>query len=133
MRVGRLAIVVETIASTEAHNFARKIVLAQAPAHDIECVDAVVAELAVAVLPVPMPLVMKAVRIKRPVVCGPFPKIVVDAGGHLRVGFFANAVALAIDDRARELHLPQFAGMQIIKCGSDSRGDAVLWAVHAYP
>ncbi|MEZ5365980.1 MAG: hypothetical protein R2748_27515 [Bryobacterales bacterium] len=52
------------------------------PAHDVELVDALVAELAVAVVPLPVPLVVQAQLRERAVGRGAFPEVVMDALGH---------------------------------------------------
>jgi len=56
-------------------------------------VDTLVADVAVAVVPVPMPLVMKAVRVEGPLRRGPEPEIVVCALGDGRVFFDPDRVA----------------------------------------
>src|SRR5262249_12452298 len=51
------------------------------PAGEIESMDAVVAYLAGAVIPVPVPLVMEPILIEGPLWCGTEPKAVIDALG----------------------------------------------------
>ena len=64
MRVGRLLIVLEVIPPAAAGDVNRK-VNAQAPAAKIERMHAVIAQLAVAVMPEPVPIVVDAIAHER--------------------------------------------------------------------
>ena len=68
----------------------RQAVLAQPPAGDVHLVDALVADVAVAVVPVPVPLVVEAVRVERPLGRGAEPEVVIDPFGHGRIGLVAD-------------------------------------------
>ena len=57
---------------------------AEAPARDVDFVDALVAEVAVAVVPEPVPVVVEAILGELASSARAEPQIVVDAGGHGR-------------------------------------------------
>ena len=80
--VGHFLVVVEDELAARRADGERRID-AQAPAGDVDAVDAVVAQLAGAPVPEPVPVVVKSVRVKRPVGRGPLPHRVVDAGGNV--------------------------------------------------
>ena len=79
--VGGFLLIVEGVFAAARGDLLRPID-AQSPAGDIQHVDAPVAQFAGAVVPEPMPVVMKAVRLEFPLRSGAEPKIVIDAGGH---------------------------------------------------
>src|ERR1700704_5619988 len=66
---------------------------AQAPACGIDLVNALIAQVAIAVVPHPMPVVMKPVGGEFVLRRRPLPEIVVDTGGDRLRGLGANGVA----------------------------------------
>src|SRR5262249_26236123 len=109
LRVWSLLIVVVEILAAAAGDALRR-VEPEDCAGDVEAVNAVVAQLARAVVPKPMPVVMEAVRIERPLGCRAKPEIVIDAIGYGAVRFFADGFAVAADPTPGERHLAELAG-----------------------
>src|ERR1019366_8402783 len=116
LRVGRLAVILVTDASADAERVTRQSGLTEKPARDIHLVNALVADVAVAVSPEPMPFVMhRAVlfgiaprgQYRR----GAAPHIVVDGGrNRLRAGGLADAVAPFVAQPARRDDLAEISG-----------------------
>ena len=79
LRVGGLAVVGVAEPAAGGHDGLGELVLAQAPAGDVHLVDALVAEVAVAVVPDPVPVVVEPVGVERPLGRGAEPEVVVDA------------------------------------------------------
>src|SRR5438552_1218357 len=71
--------------------------------------NAVVAQLPRAVVPVPMPVVMKAIGVEGPLRGRPQPKIVVDALRNCRVVLVADAGPVTRDPGAREGDLAELS------------------------
>src|SRR5215468_4761937 len=67
LRVGGLAVVDVAEATADAESRAAQLVLAQAPAGDVHLVDALVAQVAVAVVPDPVPIVVQVLAHQRAV------------------------------------------------------------------
>lgn len=82
---------------------------AEAPAH---FVDALVADVAVAVFPVPMPVVVEAVFGERPFGRRAEPQVVMNAGGRGFVGCAADRVAPLEAETARHVHVTDDAFAQ---------------------
>src|SRR6185437_12426913 len=90
--VGRLLVIVKHHVAADGADLLR-ILYAQAPASDIELMDALVAEIAVAVVPKPVEVVMKAIAGKGMLGRGAQPEIVMDAGGNRFDWRMADCVA----------------------------------------
>src|SRR5262249_29037586 len=95
---------------------------------EVEPMDAVVAQLARAVVPKPVPVVMEAVWIEGVFRRGPEPEIVVHAGGRLPIGLVTDALAVAGDPAAGERHFAQLARAHELRRAGDVGGAAPLRA-----
>ena len=92
VRVGRFLIVVEAVAAAGGGDADREID-AQAPAAQVDHVDAVVAEFAVAPVPEPVPVVMQVVGVEGPARRRALPEIVVEPLGYLPLPCLGRSVA----------------------------------------
>src|SRR5262249_52109592 len=108
LRVWRLLIVVVEILAAAAGD-ARRSVESENGAGHVESVDAVVAQLARAVVPEPVPVVMEAIRVKRPLRRRTEPEIVIDARGHGSVLLTADGLPVAGNPAAGKRHLAELA------------------------
>src|SRR5438445_5659762 len=88
LRVGRLLIVIVEILAAAASDAHGRIEPEHLP-REVESVDAVVAQLARAVVPGPVPAVMEAVRIEGVFPRASAPEVVVHAAGCRPVGVWA--------------------------------------------
>src|SRR6185312_17286124 len=127
LRVRRLLLVVVVVLAAGAGNLRRRI-----ESHDvaggIEAVDAVVADLAGAQIPEPVPVVVEAVLGERSFGRRPEPEGVIDAGGN-GFGFGeADVGAAAADPGAGEGHLAELAAEDVFAGGDDARLAAPLRA-----
>src|SRR5206468_2189736 len=123
---GLLVVVVEILAPAAGDALGG--VEAEHPSGGVEGVDAVVAQLAGAVIPVPVPLVVKAVRVEGPLRGGAEPEVVIDALRHRLVGLAADARPVAGDAGARERHLAQLARADELGGAGEVRAAAPLGA-----
>src|SRR5262245_43304789 len=107
MRVGSLAIVIVTQPSADTERVARQTGFTEEPTREIHLMNALVAQIAVAVIPDPMPFIMhravsRRVAIRRYQGRRTGPQIVIDAGwNRLWTGCLANAVASLVTEPAR--------------------------------
>ena len=91
--VGRLAVVDVTESAADANDTLGQLILAQAPAGDIHLVNALIAQVAVAVIPNPVPIIMQMFAHERLDGRRTAPEIVVDRlGDRLFSIDFPNAV-----------------------------------------
>src|SRR5262249_49624873 len=88
---------------------AQRGVEAEQHANGVEGVDAVVAQFAGAVVPVPVPVVVEAIRVERPLRRRPQPQVVIDAGWHGTVLLVADARTVAGNPGADERPLAELA------------------------
>src|SRR5262249_44176846 len=111
--VGGLAVVHVAEAAADAdHRFGQS-VLAQAPAGLVHLVDALVAQVAVAVVPDPVPVVVQVLAHERLVGGGPAPEVVVHGLGDGLSGLdLADAAAELVADAAGQLDLAELAGVE---------------------
>src|SRR5207247_660708 len=128
LRVGRLAVIDVAEASADADHRLGQPLLAEAPAGDVHLVDALVAEVAVAVVPDPVPVVVDGavgrLAVRRVVRGGAAPQVVVHRGGRLLVTVhLADARPRLVAQAARQLHLADAAGLH--------EGDGVAHPGHA--
>src|SRR5207247_2452046 len=97
LRVGRLAVVFVAEPAPGAEHARRQGVFAEKPAGDIHLMNALVAEVAVAVVPDPMPVVMKSLSADRRHRRRAAPEIVIDVRRRrLRSVHFADAGAALV-------------------------------------
>src|SRR5262249_34214007 len=97
-------------------------------AQGVQPVDAVVAQLAGAVVPVPVPVVVEAVLVEGALRRRPQPQVVVHLGGRLAVRLLADALAVAGDPGAGEGDLPELAGAHELRGAGEVRTTAPLGA-----
>src|ERR1035438_4759126 len=102
-RVRCLLIVIEHEMSAHGSDAARKLD-AQSPAGNIDLVDALITQIPVARIPIPVPLVMKAIARERLQGSRSRPKIVVDAGGDGFFGRVSDRVAPFEAQSASQVH-----------------------------
>src|SRR5208282_1161854 len=106
--VGRLLVVgVKVLASAGADP--RRGVEPENPAGHVQGVDAVVAQLAGAVVPVPVPVVVEPVGVERPLGRRAEPEVVIHSPGRWTVFLVANRLAVAGDPGAGERRLAELA------------------------
>src|ERR1041384_758188 len=107
LRVGRRAVVLIAEAAADAEDAPWVLVLSDSPARDVEIVDPVVGHLAAAVVEVPVPVVVEAVRVERPLGRGSLPEVVVDPFRHRRVGQFPDRGPSVVAESPRDLDLAE--------------------------
>src|SRR5262249_30091259 len=100
----------------------------QEPASQVEGVDAVVAQLAGAIVPVPVPLVVETILIEWPLGSGAEPEIIVHALGNLFVLPAAYAGTIAGDPGAGERNLAELAGADELDRAGERSAAATLRA-----
>src|SRR6185436_9701938 len=83
--------------------------LAEVPAGLVHLVDALVADVAVAGVPAPVPVVVERVRIERPFRRGAQPQVEVDALRDRAFGLLADRAAPLVAEAARDLDGAQLA------------------------
>ena len=105
------------------------LVQVERPTHHVELVNALVAELAVAVVPLPMPLVVQAQIAERAVGSGAFPQVVMDARGNRPFLVRADAVAPFVGEAAGQVNLADQPLLELLNALDDFRAGAVLRAV----
>src|SRR5262249_7417351 len=76
--VGRLPVVDPAEATAHAENAVAQFILTQAPTGNVHLMDALIAEVAVAVVPLPVPVVVETLAQDRTVRSGATPQVVVD-------------------------------------------------------
>src|SRR5262249_8318846 len=115
LRVGRLAVVLVAEAAADAHDRVGHRVLAEAPPGLVHLMDALVAEVAVAVFPLPVPVVVQVLAHQRPVRRRAAPQVVVDAGrDRLRAAHLADRAARLVAQAAGQLHLADLARVHVL-------------------
>src|SRR5262249_40165878 len=82
LRVGRLTVIGVAEAPADADDRPRQLVFAQAPAGDIHLMNALVAQIAVAVIPHPVPIVMEAEAMEGRARGRTAPQVVIDRVGN---------------------------------------------------
>src|SRR5207248_1285591 len=103
-----LVVPVEVLAPAAAD--ADRRIQAKEPASHVQGVNAVVAQFPRAVIPVPVPVIMEAVGIERPLGCRAEPKVVIDSARNGSVLLVADARPLTGNPGAGERHLAELAG-----------------------
>src|SRR2546427_1412481 len=91
--------------------------------------DALVADVAVAGLPDPVPVVMKAVLGERLQGRRPGPKVIVDAGRHCLDGLVADGVSPLIAKPARQINLANHSLPKLLDALAQARARPALRAV----
>ena len=125
--VGRLLVVVEHEVAADGADFGG-ILHAQSPAGHVHLVNALVADVAVAVVPEPMPVVVKAVRRECVLRRRSQPQIVVHAGGHRLHRLAADGVAPFVAQAAGHVDIADQAFAQLLDYLAPDAG-ALLGAV----
>src|SRR5262249_8956539 len=111
--VRRLLVVIEHELSADGADLGR-ILHAQAPAGDIHLVDALIAQIAIAVSPIPVPVIVEAILFEGDHRRGTGPEVVVHPGGRLAYRLLSDRVAPLEAKPARHVHVadeafPHFA------------------------
>ena len=119
-RIGRLLVVVEHVVSTGRLDF-RGHAYAEPPSSHVHLVDALVAHVAVAVVPVPMPVVVKTVGIEGTLWSRAEPEIIVDAFRNGAIGFVPDRISPFIAQPSGHIDL---ADDPLVKLG-DAFADCV--------
>ncbi len=115
LRVGRLAIVDVAEAAADRDHASRQLVGAEDPAADVDEMNPVVAEIAVAGRPDPMPVVVQTLARQRRHGGRPTPEVVVHAlGNRLGAIHLADTVATDIDDPANRRDRAQVALLDVV-------------------
>src|SRR5690349_5424632 len=99
-RIGCFLIIIVKELAAGSHDAGRSIQI-ENPAEPVESVNAVVAQFAGTVVPHPMPAVMEAIRVERPLWCGAEPEVVVDPQGCVRIPLLANVGPRTADPGTR--------------------------------
>src|SRR6185437_5381523 len=127
LRVGRLAVINVAEPTTDADDAFRQFILAQPPACLVHFMDALVAEIAVARVPNPMPIVMETLAHKRTHRRGAAPQIVVATLGRLLwPAHFADAAARLVAQTTRHLDFAELARVQEGHCFLQAGAAAAL-------
>jgi hypothetical protein len=120
LRVGRFTVVHITETTTHAPHAGGKFRFTEEPAGDVHLVDALVAEVAVAVGPGPVPVVLELCAHERAFRAGAAPEIVVDGfRNRLRAFGLADAGAALVAEAAREQDLSEIAFLHILHSFSE--------------
>ena len=129
LRVGRLALVLVGEPSAQAPHALGQRAALDRPTGDVHFVYALVADVAVARVPEPMPVVRREIRLIRPLRRGPQPDVEIEACGRgLRLGHAnrpAGFAAIALGDQ----QLAVFAGLHGRDFGRPILAAALLRAV----
>jgi hypothetical protein len=113
LRIGGLAVVNVSQAASDAHDARREFHLADRPSRHVHLVDALVAQVAVAGVPNPVPVVMQSAPHEGQLRRRAAPEVVVYAlRNGLRPAHLADAVAAFVTQRARDLDLADVALLQ---------------------
>ena len=100
----------------------------QAPAGNVEQMHAPVPKLPRPVIPEPVPIIMEAIRIERPIRSRPQPQIVVDAGRNLRILPEPDRFALMDRPGLGQMYAPQFSALHIFDRRQKMRAGSLLQA-----
>ena len=84
----------------------------QSPSGDVHLMDPLVAHVAIAVFPIPMPVVVETVFVEGTLGRGPQPEVVVDARRHRLIGKTPDGVAPFVADPLGHVDLTQPASVQ---------------------
>src|SRR5262249_41257111 len=112
--VGGLAVIDVAEAAADAEHALGQLVLAEAPAGLIHLVDTLVAEIAVAVVPGPVPIVVQVLAAERLLRSGAAPEIVIDRLGQLLLaGNFADRGPQLVAEAASQADLAELSGLHV--------------------
>src|SRR5262245_21033201 len=125
LRVRRfLVVIVEILAAAARYALGR--VETEDMAGEIEAVNAVVAQFAGPVIPEPVPVVMKAILVERPLRRRPKPEIVIDAVGNRAVRLVADGFAVAADPASGKRNFAELARLDEFAGAGDMSGATPL-------
>src|SRR5262249_9807300 len=114
--IGGLAAIIETESPANADRARSRLVLSQRQAANVDNMHPVIAHLAIAGIPEPVPFVMQLVAHQRAVGSRTAPAIIVYRGRHsVWRRDFADACARSINQGVRETDRPELAVMQLFK------------------
>src|SRR5207302_626924 len=116
VRVGSLAAVVERKPSPNAYGARRRLILSQSPSAKVNDMNSIIADLAVAGRPEPVPFVVQLFAHERRHWRGTAPEIVVHGGRQgRRCVDGANAVTRPVHQRMRVVKGPDLAAVQVVE------------------
>ena len=116
MRVGRLAVVLVAEAAAQTHHVRGQRVLAQAPAAAVHVVDPHVVEVAVAGVPVPVPVIVQVLAHQGPLIGRAAPEVVVDRlGDRLRAADLTDALPRLVVEAVRVEDLAEIALADVLE------------------
>src|ERR1019366_1649268 len=131
-RVGRFLIVVEHELAADGAGFGGEL-HAQAPASDIDFVNALVAQVAIAVGPIPVPVVVEAVFLERHLLRRALPQVVIHIGRRIADRFGTDGVAPLVAQAAREVDVADQAFAHLPHAVLQRRRGAALAALLHHP
>ena len=115
--VGGIAIVVIADATADRYDFFGQMRIAQSPAADVELVWALVAEVAIAISGLPMPIVVQFLAHDRIFIARSIPEIHLNGIGVMeRFISFANRRARLVAETACDFELAEFPLLEPFKC-----------------
>src|ERR1051325_1309983 len=132
LRVGRLSVVLVADPAADTDHARRKLVHAEEPARDVHLVDALIAEVAIAVVPEPMPVVVELAAAQFVLRRGTAPDVVINCLGHrLRAFGQADGVAALVAQSATDDDLAELALLhQLHRFGDVAAAAALRASLH---
>src|SRR5262249_27298758 len=130
--VGRFLIVIEHEVPTDSAHL-HGILYAQTPAGNIDLVDTLIAEIAVAGIPEPVPVVMETILAELALGSGAGPEVVVDSFRHCRNRRAADGIAPLVAKTAREINIADQAFAHFLHRFLHGLGRADLAALLHHP
>src|SRR5579871_2667692 len=127
--VGSFLVIVEHKMAAHGADL-RGVLHAQTPPRDVHLMDSLVSEVSVAVIPEPVPVIVKTVTRELMLRRGTKPQIVVHACGHGLDGLSADGVAPLKAQPARHVNIADYALAQLLHRLARNTGTAVRTVLH---
>ena len=115
--------------STHGSDALRKLVYPQSPHAEIGFVDALVAHIAIAIVPMPVPVVVNKVFAERTHWCRPAPEVVVQSRRNWRDALVANVWPSAVHQSARHVYPTNQSFFEVFHRFADGHRAAQLHTV----
>src|SRR5262249_43064903 len=106
--IGSFLVVVKEKMATHCRDHCRK-ANSQAPACDVDFMDRLIADFAVARIPNPMPVVVKTILSEWLQRCRSSPEVVVNTGRYCLLGGMTNSAAPLVTQRAPQINITNYA------------------------